>query len=364
VFNLARLLTALLLLLAGCTTTSRRAEPVPDWSQSSGRTPEPPLRPATPFPPPQTAPVPPPAAEATWISLTRWCAERGMMPPARLSTSPITTYGVFTGHGVLAIQIGSPSAWWEDVEVRLGFVPQLTGGQVWLHALDYHKNIEPLLRGFSPVTKPGRVIVLDPGHGGGNPGARSVLNGAWEKDYTLDWAVRLRPLLIAQGWQVILTRTNDVDIPLPARVALAEQRRADLFLSLHFNSSGGGGNGTDQAGLETYCLTPTGMPSTLTRGYPDDASLVLPGNAFDEANVQLAAHLHRAVLRATGQSDRAVRRARFMTVLQGQRCPAVLIEGGYLSNPKEAQRIADWQFRQRLAEALAGALTTRIEDGR
>jgi N-acetylmuramoyl-L-alanine amidase len=178
----------------------------------------------------------------------------------------------------------------------------------------------------------------------------------WEKDLTLDVALRLSRLLAARDWQVFLTRTNDQDVPLLDRVALAEQQHADFFLSLHFNSAGGNGNGTEQTGLETYCLTPMGMASTLTRGYPDDPGLQLPGNLSDDTNVQFAMHLHRAVLRATDLADRGVRRARFMTVLQGQRCPAVLIEGGYLSNPKEAQRIANWQFRQRLAEAIAEAL--------
>ena len=76
-------------------------------------------------------------------------------------------------------------------------------------------------------------------------------------------------------------------------------------------------------------------------------------NAFDEQNFLLALQLHRALLKATGQADRAVRRARFQTVLQGQRRPAVLIEGGYLSSPAEARRIADPAFRQKLAEAVA-----------
>jgi len=270
--------------------------------------------------------------------------------------APVTAFALATRGGVFTVQIGSRSAYLDGVEVRLGFAPQVIDHHVWMHSLDVKKNIEPLLHGFVGVTGPSRIIVLDPGHGGASPGARSAFNGAWEKDYTLDWAFRLGQLLAARGWQVFLTRTNDTDVPLTNRVAFAEQCHADLFLSLHFNSSGGNGNGTDQAGVETYCLTPAGMPSTLTRGYADDAGLFLPGNATDEQNVQLAMHLHRAVLRASGQTDRGVRRARFMTVLQGQRCPAVLLEGGYLSNRTEAQRIADWQFRQRLADAIAEAL--------
>ncbi len=181
-----------------------------------------------------------------------------------------------------------------------------------------------------------RVIVIDPGHGGINAGTLNVLGGAPEKVYTLDWAKRLVPLLQSNGWTVFLTRTNDVDVSLLNRVAFAEAHHADLFISLHFNSSA---PDKKQGGLETYCLTPTGMPSTLTRGYADLWSDNYPNNAFDVQNLLLAVRLHEAVLRASGEEDRGIRHARFMGVLHGQRRPAVLVEGGFLSNPIEAKRI-------------------------
>src|SRR5262249_12503668 len=133
---------------------------------------------------------------------------------------------------------------------------------------------------------------------------------------------------------------------------IAEERQADLFISLHFNSAA---PNQEQAGLETYCLTPRGMPSTLTRGYDDDSSLAFTNNAFDAQNLQFALLLQKTLLPVTG-SDRVVRHARFLGVLRGQSRPAILIEGGYLSNPREAQRIADPVYREELAEAVAGAL--------
>lgn len=142
-------------------------------------------------------------------------------------------------------------------------------------------------------------------------------------------------------------------MPLPNRVAFAEQHKADLFLSLHFNSAY---PDRQQSGLETYCLTPAGMPSNLTRGYKDDRSAVYPNNYYDQENLQFAIGLHRALLDVNGHADRGVRRARFPAVLQGQNRPAVLVEGGYLSNPREARLIADPAYRQRLAEAIAEAL--------
>jgi N-acetylmuramoyl-L-alanine amidase len=359
----ACIVIGLLLVLAGCATPPPRAGKPrpPDWSATPLPEPAPPA-PAVapqPVPPPavvqpQPVPVPTAAPESTWISLTRWAGERGLARPRCLSVAPVATYALGTAHGVFTAHIGSREAEWDGVDVRLGFAPQLIDGQVWMPSLDVRKTIEPLLQGFAGVTHRPRVIVLDPGHGGVSAGAHSSQNGGWEKDFTLDLAVRLGRLLAAQNWQVFLTRTNDTDVPLTNRVEFASQCHADLFVSLHFNSSGG--DARDQAGLETYCLTPVGMPSNLTRGFEDDAKQAFPNNAFDAQNVQLALHLHRAVLRATGQTDRGVRRARFLTVLRGQQCPAVLIEGGYLSNAREAQRIADWQFRQKLAEAMAQAL--------
>ena len=155
------------------------------------------------------------------------------------------------------------------------------------------------------------------------------------------------------GWQVFLTRTDDVYVANSDRVVFAEAHHADLFISLHFNS---GAPDEKPHGLETYCLTPTGMSSTLIRGYSDFWSENYSNNAFDAENLQLAVRLHSALLRATGMEDRGVARARFIEVLRGQKCPAILIEAGYLSNPDEAKLIESPEFRQKLAEAVANAL--------
>jgi N-acetylmuramoyl-L-alanine amidase len=231
----------------------------------------------------------------------------------------------------------------------------LINGLPFVHSVDLMKNIEPLLHGFALPLKTNRTVVIDPGHGGQNTGTTSVADGVQEKEFTLDWAFRIAGLLVSNGWQVLLTRTNDVDLPLSDRVAIAEQHQADLFISLHFNSAA---PSQEQAGLETYCLTPAGLPSTLTRGYEDDLSLVFTNNAFDALNLQYALLLHRALLPVIGH-DRGVRHARFFGVLRGQNRPAVLIEAGYLSNPREARRIADPAYRQELAEAVAEALGSR-----
>ncbi len=276
----------------------------------------------------------------------------GFTPPRHLGNDVPPTYSFASTNGTMILRVGSQLAWWNDVEYRLGFAPQLINGHPFIQHLDVQKNFVPLVD-TSIHSRSNHTLVIDAGHGGTDTGTKSVFNGRFEKEYTLDLALRLQQLLANSGWNVWLTRTGDYNLPLPSRVAFAEQHNADFFLSLHFNSSF---PDREQSGLETYCLTPTGMPSNLTRGFKDDAQLTFPNNRFDTENLQYAVELHRAILNVNGHADRGVRRARFLGVLQGQNRPAVLVEGGYLSNPHEARQIDDPAYRQKLAEALARAL--------
>ena len=269
-----------------------------------------------------------------------------------MSATPVTAYVIGSANGKMVLDIGSREATWNGVEMNLGFAPQFIDDEIFVYGIDLQKNIEPLLFG-PPLPFGNRAIVIDPGHGGSNVGTHSVVDGRFEKEFTLDWALRLVPLLESEGWRVYLTRTSDTYVTNTDRVTFAAARHADLFISLHFNS---GAPDEKPAGLETYCLTPAGLPSTLTRGYPDPWAQFFPNNTFDAQNLQLALRLHSALLRASGEEDRGVCRARFMDVLHGQHCPAVLIEGGYLSNPREARRIENPEFRQKLAQAVADAL--------
>ncbi len=297
----------------------------------------------------------------TWVSLENWAAEHGIGKPHLLSSQPVTSYAVGSTNGVIILAIGSREATWNGVEIHLGFEPQIIDGQICLYGPDLQKNLEPLLCDPPLALRPANpVIVIDPGHGGTNPGTHSILDGRFEKEFTLDLAERLAPLMAKEGWQVFLTRTTDQDDSLSNRVAFAEVHHADLFISLHFNSLA-----PDRipAGIETYCLTPTGMPSTLTRGYPDYWSENFPNNAFDAQNLQLAVRLQTGLLHETGMEDRGVCRARFIGVLHGQHRPAVLIEAGFLSNPADARQIETAAFRQKLAQAIADNLRLAPEAG-
>ncbi len=363
------ILGSALIFLAGCSTTPNdSSEPVPrEWSANNpaakpgqvkisrpvmpvakGTIP-PATKPATPAAPKNTEPAP----ILTWTSLDRWAAENKLAAPVKIPNFPVTSYAIVSRRGTFVLEIGSREASWRGLEMHLGFAPEIIDNQVFVHGLDLQKNLAPLLLAEPLAFGSKRVLVVDPGHGGVNVGTHSLVDGRFEKEFTLDWARRIKSLLATNDWMVFLTRTNDTDIALSNRVAFAEAHHADVFISLHFNSAA---PDTKQAGLETYCLTPTGMPSTLTRSYSDLWSDHYPNNAFDVENLQFAVRLHAAVLHASGEEDRGIRRARFMGVLLGQRRPAVLIEGGYLSNTRESEKIESAEFREKLAEAVANAL--------
>ena len=312
------------------------------------------IPPAQPMVPAGTNPAAAPVPLEHWVALEPWAAAPGRAVIQRQGIGNPPAYLLAGTNGTLALEAGRLAARWNGVEFRLGFAPQMRGGHLCVHPVDARRHLEALLLGSPPAPKPNAVVVIDPGHGGADAGSRSAFDGGWEKDYTLDWARRVRDLLAARGWTALLTREGDTTANLTNRVAFAEQHQADLFLSLHFNSAA---PNHAEAGLETYCLTPAGLPSTLTRGYRDDPGLNYPNNEFDRENLHYSLRLQRALLQVNGHADRGVRHARFLTVLQGQHRPAVLIEGGYLSNPAEAKRIADPNYRQKLAQAVVNGLT-------
>jgi len=227
-------------------------------------------------------------------------------------------------------------------------IPVLTArGQLWVSALDVLKTIDPVFHGGRPRAKVIRTIVIDPGHGGSDSGTRGTTG--IEKEMTLDTAKRVQTDLQRAGVNVIMTRTTDHTVSLEDRCSLAESKHADVFVSIHFNSGG------SADGIETYCLAPEGTPSTANAAHSeggrsgDERSL---GNRFDDDNVWLAHCIQKSALQATRASDRGVRRSRFY-VLRYAPCPAILIEGGFLSNRAEEQRILTPEYREQLAKAIA-----------
>jgi N-acetylmuramoyl-L-alanine amidase len=190
------------------------------------------------------------------------------------------------------------------------------------------------------------TVVLDPGHGGSDQGASSSWGS--EKLFTLDVALAARKELIRAGYRVEMTRATDTAVSLEERVNIANRFPRAVFVSIHFNSSAGG------AGVESYALAPEGVTSNMTSEHHVSAADVArhAGNAQDERNVALTASIHATVLSRLAAFDRGVRHARFH-VLRDVKIPAVLVEGGFISDPGEGQRIATSYYRQRLGGAIA-----------
>ncbi len=284
-----------------------------------------------------------------WVEMGQWSTDEGVRLVSQAASGP-KRFELHSNRGDLVLVNGSQTAYWNGQALMLSFAPQLSNNHPYLHRADLQHTVSPLLCKCVCGPHEGKVLVIDPGHGGDQSGSRTVVGKQLEKDLTLDWALRARALLANEGWRVFLTRTNDVDVSLSNRVAVAESLHADLFISLHFNSF----SNSEYAGIETYCMTPAGMPSNLVRGSEDH--MALPNNAYDDENLCWAVRLHESLVRDTLAPDRGVRRARFMAVLRNQKCPAVLIEGGYLSNRKEAAKLITGAYREQLAEALVKAL--------
>lgn len=238
----------------------------------------------------------------------------------------------------------------------LCFPTEEINGQTLISRMDLVKTIEPvlrphLIRGLQRFD----TVVIDAGHGGHDRGARSRYG--YEKEYTLDTARRLKVILESLGLRVIMTRNRDVFLPLEKRAEIANKQPRAIFVSIHFNA----GNGSAAAsGLEVFAITPRGAPSTSETSLQPHHLEPVPGNENDAASLMLAASVHRAILSAkNGQLDRGVKRARF-SVLANCRKPAVLVEGGFLSNPAESRLIATTSYRSALARAIAkGILSYR-----
>jgi len=248
----------------------------------------------------------------------------------------------------LIFEVDSRKAVINGVNVALSVVIARKNGLAHIAPLDLETTIHPLL--FPPKNNGGKVqtICLDPGHGGKDPGNKDGVQQ--EKKYTLLLAQEVEKRLKDAGFNVILTRRTDVFIDLPDRPLAANDRRADLLVSLHFNSLEGGA----ARGLETYCLTPAHASSSNARGEGASAGNY-PGNKFNEKNVLLAWQVQKSVVRSLGVEDRGVKRARF-AVLKTPEMPAILVEGGFMSDPAEARRIYDNSWRRKLAQAIVDGI--------
>src|SRR5438034_9198750 len=220
-------------------------------------------------------------------------------------------------------------------------------GKYLVSRTDVAKTIEPLVRPHR-VSNVGKLetVVLDPGHGGHDKGQVNRLG--YEKDFALDVARKLRPLLQAKGLRVIMTREGDYFVPLEVRAQIANATRNSIFVSIHFNGTNDDPNAT---GFEIFSFTPRGAPSTSDNAAAPSSLSMQPGSEVDAQSMALSVCIYHSLLGHIPEFDRGIKRARF-AVLRLTRVPAVLVEGGFLTERGECRLIAQQDWRAKLAQAI------------
>lgn len=284
---------------------------------------------------------------STWVTFKSFCDFYGFRNQRNIGEKGIEISGNL---GTLRFTRDSNEAFFNGGKVWMSFkLTEAPGGQLLLNQVDVARLWEPLLRpGRLRTLRPPRGVVIDAGHGGSDRGARG-LRGLVEKDVTLDTARRLDAILKRKRIPTVMTRNSDVFVSLERRAAIAGQYRDYIFVSIHYNWGP-----RHASGVETFSLTPQYAPSTSgpqTVRISDTQRE--SGNRFDDANLLLCYLIHEEKRKLhPARNDRGIKRARF-AVLRLAQVPAVLVEGGFVSNPNDAALIIDPNYRQRLAEAVA-----------
>jgi N-acetylmuramoyl-L-alanine amidase len=278
-----------------------------------------------------------------YVSLTSWAKANGF----HVSTLTRDKVVLTSKTSRLVFNTDSAESEINGVDVRLSF-PVAKGALI--AQLDLDSAVRPLVfpKQYLDYDKI-RTICLDPGHGGKDTGNR-VHSYYWhnEKTYTLLLAQELRRQLESLGFKVVLTRSKDVYVDLPQRPAIANKAAADLFISLHFNATASSKNAVD--GIETYCITPVGAASSNAQGEGANHSPVT-ANRYERRSFLLAYEMQKSLTGNLHAEDRDVRRARF-AVLRDAKMPAILIEGGYMTNPSEGKKIFETSYRKQMAAAI------------
>jgi len=225
---------------------------------------------------------------------------------------------------------------------------------------------------LSAQTRRIQTVVIDPGHGGIESGAKGRF-GNLEKDITLAISLKLKALIEKNmGFEVVLTRDRDVDVSLENRSAAANNRKAGLFISIHAN----GAVQKKAAGSETFFLSlnatdeetrrlaylennGSDLQSHIDPSSDDDLMMILwdmAQNAYVKESSRLAEYVQSELDAMLGLRNRGIKQAPFK-ILRGVACPAVLVEAAFLSNPDEEQKLASEDYQTKIAEAVYRGLT-------
>ncbi|MTI81713.1 MAG: AMIN domain-containing protein [Firmicutes bacterium] len=190
-----------------------------------------------------------------------------------------------------------------------------------IYRTEYNQNVED------------KVIFIDPGHGGNDPGAPGYSRSIWEEHVNLDMALKLSAILKQQGANVQLSRFSDRTVDLHQRPELANHGNADIFVSIHSNAN----PNPSTSGTSTYYYA----PYSKAQLYEQMAD-----------RRRLAQSIQTEMVNNLGLVDKGIRQANF-AVLRGTDMPSVLVETAYMSNPREEQLLANEAFRQKVAESIA-----------
>lgn len=211
-------------------------------------------------------------------------------------------------------------------------------------------------------------VMLDPGHGGKDPGALGA-GGVREKDVVLDISRRVQRLLEARGFEVLMTRRDDTFIPLSRRAGMANRLRADIFVSIHANSA----QNHLARGGETFYYSEAGDAhseylAALENAGQDLLDILLDGAAVEAVpdreskSRQLAGKVQGRLSPLGASQDRGVKTARFH-VIRHTAMPSILVETGFLSNGEELALLGSGEFKQKVAKALANGITDYFRYG-
>ena len=216
----------------------------------------------------------------------------------------------------------------------------------------------------------GKLIVIDPGHGGSDSGA--VGNGLKEKNVVLATSKKLGALLTKRGYRVLYTRSTDVFINLRSRTAFAAKRNADMFISIHANAAPNASAASRMSGVETFFLSPARSERSKNAAALENRGDLEDMNTFSKQTflnflnrekiissnklaIDIQSYMLSSVKKSFSSRDGGVREAPFW-VLVGATMPAVLVEMGYITHPQEGKNLGKSAYQDRIAQGIANGV--------
>lgn len=253
------------------------------------------------------------------------------------------SYGA--GNRVVSLRAGAHDFYVNAYRYILSYPVMERGGQLYISTTDMQKLVDPVLRPRLGHAETVTTVVLDPGHGGHDAGAKGLY--ALEKHCNLELALKVRDKLRKAGFKVVMTRDSDFFLTLQQRVEIANRVPNSIFVSIHHNSGS-----RAASGIETFTLAPHGTTSPFARTRRMEE---LSGNRQDCENIALATAVHAQAIRKTAVTDRGIQRARF-SVLCTIRRPAILFEAGFMSHPEEGRQVTTTVYQDTLAQCICDGI--------